>query len=87
MILNSYDPPGHQTGGLLLKMVKYFGVMLNIFWIFQRQRNCRILIGLYKYVYIIMFFDRDNKTKLVPASFSYFLDLFEKKMIFSLKVY
>ena len=34
----------------------------------------------------IMFFDRDNKTKLVPASFSYFLDLFEKKMIFSLKV-
>ena len=32
-----------------------------------------------------MFFDRDNKTKLVPASFSYFLDLFEKKNDFQLK--
>ena len=30
----------------------------------------------------IMFLDRDNKTKLVPASFSYFL---KHKIIFNLK--
>ena len=38
--------------------------------------NCRILIGLCKWVFInhpIIFLDRDNKTKLVPASFSYLL--------------
>ena len=33
----------------------------------------------------IMFLDRDNKTKLVPASFSYFLELLRQKNRFSLK--
>ena len=34
----------------------------------------------------IMFLDRDNKTKLVPASFTYFIFIFyEKKINFSLK--
>ena len=33
----------------------------------------------------IMFLDRDNKTKLVPASFSYFLELLDRKINFSLK--
>ena len=33
----------------------------------------------------IMFLDRDNKTKLVSASFSYFLNSYERKISFSLK--
>ena len=33
----------------------------------------------------IMFLDRDNKTKLVPASFSYFLELLREKIDFRLK--
>ena len=34
----------------------------------------------------IMFLDRDNKTKLVPASFTYFIfNFYEKKINFSLK--
>ena len=48
------------------------------FWIFPRERNCRILIGSWKYVFMnhpIMFLERHNKTKSVPASFSYFLEL------------
>ena len=33
----------------------------------------------------IMFLERDNKTKLVPASFSYFLELLWEKTDFRLK--
>ena len=33
----------------------------------------------------IMFLDRDNETKLVPASFSYFLELMRVKQNFNLK--
>ena len=36
------------AGGLLLKKLKYFEVMLNIFWILAVVRKCRILIGLCK---------------------------------------
>ena len=35
-------------GGLLLKILKYFEVMLKYYRIFPRERNCRILIGLCK---------------------------------------
>ena len=35
--------------------------------------------------HLIMFPDRDNKTNLVPVSFSYFLDFFLRKISFSLK--
>ena len=35
--------------------------------------------------YPIMILDRDNKTKLLPASFSYFLELYKRKINFSLK--
>ena len=70
------------AGGLLLKMLKYYEVTLNIFWIFPSEKNCRILISLCKQVFTnhpIMFLNRDNKTKLVPTSFSYFLELSCKK--------
>ena len=30
---------------------------------------------------LIMLLDRDNKIKLVPASFSYFLELLRKKIL------
>ena len=43
------------------------------FLIFSREKNCRILVGLRKRVFMnhpIMLLDRDNKTKLVSASFS-----------------
>ena len=53
------------------------------------EKNCRILIGLCELVFMnhsIMLFDGDNKTKLVPASFSYFLELLQEKiLILSLK--
>ena len=74
--------------GLLLKMLRYFEIMLNIFEFFPRERNCRILIGLCKEVFVnhpIMFLDRDNKMKLVPASFSYILELLLEKNKFYLK--
>ena len=52
------------------------------FLIFPRERNCGILIGLCKEVFMnhpIMFLDGDNKAKLVPASFSYFSELLSEK--------
>ena len=33
----------------------------------------------------IMFLDRENKTTLVPASFFYFLELYERKVYFNVK--
>ena len=36
------------VGGLLLKMLKYFKVILNIFEFSHVKRNCRILISLFK---------------------------------------
>ena len=58
------------------------------FWIFPRERNCSILIGLCKEMFMnhpIMFLDRDNKMKLVSATFSYFLELRWEKNKFLLK--
>ena len=52
------------------------------FWIFPRERNYRMLIGLWKEVFMnhpIKFLDGDKKTKLVPASFSDFLELLWEK--------
>ena len=60
----------------LVENAKIFSSYVKHFWIFPRERNCRILIGLCKEVFMnhpIMFLDRDNKGKLVPPSFSYFL--------------
>ena len=61
---------------------KIFRSYVKHFLIFPREKNCRILIGLCKEVFMnhpIMFLDGDNKTKLVPASFSYFLELLREK--------
>ena len=61
------------AGGLLLKMLNIYA---KYFWIFPLKRNCRILIGLCK-VFMnrpIIFLDRDNKTKLVPAYLIFRLD-------------
>ena len=81
----------------ILKMLKIFEVMLyhfkiflkNVayFWISARARNCRILIGLCKYIFMnqpILFLFLENKRTLVPASFSCFLEFYDKKLKFSL---
>ena len=56
----------------IVKNVKIFQSYVKLFLIFPRERNCAILIGLRKEVfknYPITFLNRDNKGKLVPASF------------------
>ena len=68
---------------------KIFRTYVKHFRIFPRERNCRILIGLCKEVFMnhpIMFLDRDNKRKLVPASFSYFFRTLERKINFNQKM-
>ena len=57
---------------LNVENVKIFQSYVKHFVIFPRVRNFRIFIVLCKYDFInhaIKFLDRDNKTKLVPASF------------------
>ena len=57
---------------LIVVNAKIFGSYVEHFSIFPRTKNCRTLIGLCKKVFMnypIMFLDRDNKPKLVPASF------------------
>ena len=61
----------------IFENAKIFRSYVKHFLILPRESNCRILIGLWKEVFMnhpIMFLDRDNKGKLVPASFSYFLE-------------
>ena len=63
---------------LVVENAKILGGYVKHFRIFPRERNCRILIGLCESVFMndsILFLDRHNKTKLVSASFSYFLEL------------
>ena len=72
---------------LMVKNVKIFRIHAKHFLIFPRERNCRILIGLCNYVFMnhpIMFVERHNKRKLVPASFSYFFVLTVVTLIISL---
>ena len=55
---------------------KTFWSFFKHFWNLVRERNCRILNGLWKQVFSncpIMFLDRDSKIKLLPAPFSCFL--------------
>ena len=69
----------------IVENVKIFRSFVKHFLIFPREGNCRILIGLWKWIFMnhpIMFLDRDNKTKLVPVSFSYSLELLWEKNIF-----
>ena len=70
---------------LIVENAKIFRSYVKICWIFPRERNCRILIGLCKQVFMnqpLMLLYPDNKTKLVPASLSSF---YEKKTSFNLK--
>ena len=63
---------------LIVENAKIFRSYVKHVLIFPRQRYCRILIGLCSYVFMnhpILFLDRDKKTNLVPAFFSYFLEL------------
>ena len=69
----------------IIENAKIIRSYVKHFWIFPRERNCRILIGLCKDVLMnhpIMFLDRDNKGKLVPAPFPYFLELLWEKSKF-----
>ena len=61
-------------------MLKYLEVMLNIFKFSHVKEIVETSL-----VYInhpIMFLGRDNKMRLVPASFSYFLELLRERNIF-----
>ena len=60
---------------------KIFRSYVKHFLIYPHERNCRIWIGLCKVFmnHPIMFLDGDNKTMLVPAFFSYFLELLREK--------
>ena len=63
---------------LIVENIKKFRSYVKHFLSFPLEINLRALIGLCKYVFInhsVKFLDRDNKTKLVPASFLYFLNL------------
>ena len=57
--------------GLLLKMLKYLEVMFTVFEFFRVKETIERVFMKHP----IMFLDRENKTKLVPESFSYFLKL------------
>ena len=68
----------------IVKKAKIFSSYVKHFWILAGVRNCRFLIGLCKQVFmkhLMIFPDRDNNTKLVPASFSYFLDFSWKNKV------
>ena len=63
---------------LIIENAKIFRSYVKHFLIFLRERNYRKLVGLCKKVFMnhpIMFLDQSNKTKLVLASFSHFLNI------------
>ena len=72
---------------LIVENDKIFRSYVKKFLIFPRERNCRIFIDLCKQVFMnnpIMFLDRDNKTKLYPASSFEILELLREKNRFQL---
>ena len=74
------------ASALLLKMLKYFEVMLNIFEFFLEKEIVEYwLVYVNKFSWIILFLDCDNTGKLVPASFSYVLEFLREKNKFQLK--
>ena len=67
---------------LIVENAKIFRSYVKHFLIFPCERNCKIFIGWCKEDFMnhsIMALDRDNTGNLVPASFSYFLELFWEK--------
>ena len=69
------------AGSLLLKMLKYFEAMLNIseFFRVKEIENYDWFLQMSFHESSNLFHDQDNKAKLVPASISYFLELFWEK--------
>ena len=62
-------------------MLKCFEVMVNIF----EFSHVKEIVESWLVVMNHLFLDRENKTKAVPASFSYFTELFWEKSKFSSK--
>ena len=84
-----------MTEDVLLKMLKYFEVKLNIFEFSHVKEIVESwLVYVNKFSWMIqscfladpiIFLDRDNKAKLVPAFFFHFLELLQEKIKFQLK--
>ena len=58
---------------LIVENAKIFRSYVKHFKVFPRERNCRILIGLHKKVFMnhpIIFLNQDNKTKLDVRNFA-----------------
>ena len=72
-------------GWLIVENAKIFRSYVKYFGIFPHERNCRILINLFKYVFMnhpIMFSDWDNK-KRYQLIFLTFQNSYERKINFS----
>ena len=73
---------------LIVENAKIFRSDFKHFWIFPRERNCWILIGLCKWVFMnhpIMLLDRNNETNQCQLLFLTFYNFYERKTNFSLK--
>ena len=64
-----------------MKMFKCFEVMVNIF----EFSHVKEIVESWLVVMNHLFLDQENKAKAVPASFSYFTELFWEKSKFSSK--
>ena len=74
--------------GFIVENGEIFSSYVKFFLIFPRERNRRILIGLYKKRFMnhpTMFLDRDNKMSVyVSASFFTFYNSYGRKVSFNL---
>ena len=73
---------------LIIENIKIFRSYVEHFWIFPHEELVWSgMVYANKLKYPIMFLYRNNKTKLVAVSFSYFLELlWEKKQILAEKI-
>ena len=74
---------------LMVENAKIFRSYVKHCWIFPIERNCRILIGLCKKVFInhpIMFLDRGNKRKVCASFFFLLFRTFMRVKKFYLKM-
>ena len=63
-------------------MLNYFEVMLNIFEFSHAKEIVNLVWFMQKKFFVnhpITFYDQDTNTKLVPASFLYFLEVMKVK--------
>ena len=75
---------------LIVENANMFQIYAKYSRIFPRGRNCRILIGLSKQVFMnhgIMFLNKDNKKNLLPDFFFFFFfqNFYERKISFTLQ--